>query len=56
MNGFRRLAGAIALASAAMVVAVQPALAQEPEHDFVVPKGEGCPTFTLGLDDIEFLP
>jgi hypothetical protein len=39
-----------------MVVAVQPASAQEPVHDFVVPEGQGCRDFALGLDNIAFPP
>jgi hypothetical protein len=56
MNGFRRLATAIALASAAMVVAVQPASAQEPAHDAELEAGIGCKDFPLALDNIDFPP
>jgi hypothetical protein len=54
MNRVRRLATATILASAAMIVAVQPASAQE-EHDVELPAGVGC-DFALGLDNIEGPP
>jgi hypothetical protein len=53
MNRLRRLAAATVLASAAVVVAAQPASAQE--HDLIIPAGIGC-DFELGLDNIEGPP
>jgi hypothetical protein len=53
INRFRRLATATVLASAALIVAAQPASAQE--HDIVLPAGVGC-DFALALDNIEGPP
>jgi hypothetical protein len=53
MTGIRRVATAIVLASVAMVVTVQTASASDP---IIVPKGQGCPTFTLRLDNTDFPP
>jgi hypothetical protein len=53
INRFRRLATAMVLASAALIVAAQPASAQE--HDIVLPAGVGC-DFALALDNIEGPP
>ena len=52
-KGLRRLATATIIASAAMIVAAQPASAQE--HDVIIPAGIGC-DFELGLDNIEGPP
>ena len=53
INRFRRLATATVLALAAMIVAAQPASAQQ--HDFELDPGVGC-DFGLGLDNIEGPP
>jgi len=55
-NRFRRIAISTVLISAAMTVGAQPASAQTPEHDVVLPAGQGCPTFSLALDNIEGPP
>jgi hypothetical protein len=54
MNRLRRLATATVLASAAMIVAAQPASAQE-EFDILLPAGLACP-FELGINNPEFPP
>jgi hypothetical protein len=54
MNRLRRLATATVLASAAMIAAAQPASAQD--HDIVIPEGEACADFALGIDNPEFPP
>jgi hypothetical protein len=53
INRFRRLATATVLALAAMIVAAQPASAQD--HDLELDPGVAC-DFGLGLDNIEFPP
>jgi hypothetical protein len=53
INRFRRLATATVLALAAMIVAAQPASAQE--HDLELAAGIGC-DFALAVDNIEGPP
>jgi hypothetical protein len=52
MNRLRRLATATVLASAAAIVAAQPASAQEQQFDIELPAGVGC-EFPLGINNPE---
>jgi hypothetical protein len=56
MNRLRRLATATVLASAAVIVAAQPASAQEQQFDRVFAEGVACEGFPVGVNNLEGPP